>query len=44
MGGWVGPRASLDAVVKKKIVQPVKDFSEPVDYTFLYENENANHH
>jgi hypothetical protein len=30
MGGWVGPRAGLDAVVKKKISEPLLGLENPI--------------
>jgi hypothetical protein len=33
MGGWVGPRAGLDAVVKRKIPNPHHPACSPVAYT-----------
>jgi hypothetical protein len=29
-GGWLGPRASLDAVVKRKIPSPCRDSNPPI--------------
>jgi hypothetical protein len=30
MGGWVSPRAGLDAVVKRKIPSPYRDSNPPI--------------
>jgi hypothetical protein len=30
IGGWVGPRAGLDAVVKRKIPSPCRDSNPPI--------------
>jgi hypothetical protein len=30
IGGWVGPRARLDAVVKRKIPSPYRDSNPPI--------------
>jgi hypothetical protein len=30
IGGWVGPRAGLDAVAKRKILNPSRDLEHPI--------------
>jgi hypothetical protein len=30
IGGWVGPRAGLDVVVKRKIPSPCQDLNPPI--------------
>jgi hypothetical protein len=30
IGGWVGPKAGLDAVVKRKIFRPCRDSNPPI--------------
>jgi hypothetical protein len=37
LGGWVGPRAVLDAVVKRKIPSPGRE-SNPVVHPVAYRN------
>jgi hypothetical protein len=35
IGGWVGPRTSLDAVVKRKIPSPSRDSLHTKLYTYM---------